>query len=123
MGVTKGDVQIMTNKNDDQIGGTFIGIAVFFIVLLLFMVGTCSSDSKKVSSDNESEFAKYDEIRRNSDDPITWRQEEEKLERKHGLDKLPYSCKRCGMKSDRPFEGAYGTNGTCAYCMEYLRNH
>ena len=67
---------------------------------------------------------KYPSSWKTSDDPRDWRAEEEPMEWETGLRNAPYSCRRCGMKSYVPLnDGVNGTNGYCAYCVEYLKNH
>ena len=85
--------------------GCFIALVVVCIVLY-FIPGGSDSD--------------YQEKKRDSLDPISWREEEEKDEARLGYDKAPYKCKRCGMRSFDPLnDGVRGVDGYCIDCFRY----
>ena len=112
----------MEKKNNEEFYTGCAGIAVI-LFLLIGAIGSCtnSGDSGYSKTSPPNSGTSHDPI-----DPISWRAEEEKMEKQiPGLRDAKYSCKRCGMKSDRELndpDGIWGRDGICAYCIDYLKS-
>ena len=109
----------------ENIGCLFFegSLVIGLIALLVYIFLTCSESEPKPQF-TEIGGERYPSSWKKSDDPKDWRTEEEVLEKEDGLHNAPYSCRRCGMKSYVPLnDGVNGTNGYCAYCVEYLKSH
>lgn len=112
------------DSNNLGCGGVLI--ILFSIPLALIIIGffaTISScDSSKTPSQSTTQSVEQDSSAwMDENDPITWRAKEEQLERGNGLSNAKYACQRCGMKSHYPLDdGVNGTDGICAYCVNYL---